>query len=126
MDNPSNPAAEFRNINAAVTAAVSFMLDQPRSKSRGLRMIPPPIPIIPEKKPSTAPIGAAIIKGGGFADSDFSGNLINNLKTAINKQMPRIILYVVGSISVLAPTNAMGIEAVTNGSNIFHLKYPAL
>jgi hypothetical protein len=53
---PINPAAEFTKINHAETAAVSFILPQPNNKITGLRMIPPPIPIIPLQKPIDAPI----------------------------------------------------------------------
>jgi hypothetical protein len=47
---------EFRKINSAEIVAVCFISAQPKNKISGLSKIPPPIPIIPERKPITIPI----------------------------------------------------------------------
>ena len=52
---PIIPETEFNQINAAEIAAVSLMLAHPRISNSGLKIIPPPIPIRPEKKPIINP-----------------------------------------------------------------------
>ena len=58
MAKPENPAIEFTKINKAEMAAVSLMFAHPNNNMIGLRIIPPPIPIRPEKKPSVNPMKA--------------------------------------------------------------------
>ena len=55
----ANPAIELTKMNKAETAAVFFISAQRISKMIGLKIIPPPIPIIPENNPITAPIKSA-------------------------------------------------------------------
>ena len=52
---PAKPAAELIHMNRADTAAASFILPQPIIRISGLSMMPPPIPIRPEKNPITPP-----------------------------------------------------------------------
>jgi len=56
---PTNPETELTKIKAAETAAVSFKLAHPKMIIRGLRIMPPPIPISPLKNPSKAPMTRA-------------------------------------------------------------------
>ena len=53
---PDNPARLLTNMNKADTAAVCFISAQCKSNIKGLKIIPPPMPIIPEKKPMIKPI----------------------------------------------------------------------
>ena len=55
-DAPANPEMEFKKINAADTAAVCFILLQCNNSKTGLNKIPPPMPIIPDTKPSNPPM----------------------------------------------------------------------
>src|SRR3990172_7077941 len=59
--NPINPDIEFTQIKSAETVAVSFMFPQWSSNNIGLRIIPPPIPIIPDKSPIPNPISKAAV-----------------------------------------------------------------
>ena len=53
---PISPAAELTQINNAETAAASFIVPHLMNIISGLNMIPPPIPIKPEKNPIILPI----------------------------------------------------------------------
>lgn len=53
---PTNPEAEFRKMNTADTAAASLTEAHLIKIKIGLRRIPPPIPIKPEKKPNPVPM----------------------------------------------------------------------
>ena len=50
------PDSEFTNMNKALIAAVCFMFAHFNSNKTGDKIIPPPIPIKPERKPIEAPI----------------------------------------------------------------------
>jgi len=51
-------------MKGAATAEVSFVLAQPSISSSGLRKMPPPTPVSPDSRPSTAPIAIASAIGG--------------------------------------------------------------
>ena len=53
---PANPDNELTKMNKALMAAVCFISVHFNNKRTGDRIIPPPIPISPERKPMTAPI----------------------------------------------------------------------
>ena len=90
--NPKSPEMEFTKINEAETAALFLISAQPKSKSTGLKMIPPPIPIKPDKNPIKAPISNAKGIFIGFISPFCFPNKPINLATANNKTVARIIL----------------------------------
>ena len=53
--NPKRPDIELVKINKADTAAACFIVAQPNNSKTGLKIIPPPIPNKPDKKPIKAP-----------------------------------------------------------------------
>ena len=90
--NPKSPEIEFTKINNAETAAVCFIFAQPRSKITGLKIMPPPIPINPDKKPIRAPINKANERFIGFKSPFCFPNNPTNLAIANNRTVARIIL----------------------------------
>lgn len=46
---------ELTTIKRALISAACFVLVQPNHKSSGVRIIPPPMPSIPERRPIEAP-----------------------------------------------------------------------
>ena len=92
LTSADNPEREFRKINSADAAADSFTLAQWNKMIIGLKIIPPPIPIIPEKNPSIAPITTAGIKGI-FIDFSVIALDINSIRPIeIRRNMPSMIL----------------------------------
>ena len=89
---PKMPEIELTKINNAETAAVCFIFAQPNSSKTGLKTIPPPIPIKPDKNPITAPINNAngILISVSFIFS-FPKNP-NNRNTANISNVPKMIL----------------------------------
>ncbi len=99
---PSIPDAEFKNIKIALIAAVCCIVAQPIINNKGDNKIPPPIPIIPESIPITAPaklnqyhLGVEILS----ADGGFRSILI----TAISKTMASIFLYSGSDTGIILP-----------------------
>ena len=84
-------------------AAVSFTFVQPMSNKTGLKMMPPPMPISPEKKPKKAPMATATAKLKGIISLIVFLGTYTILATAKNRKMPRIILKIWGSIVIRAP-----------------------
>ena len=89
---PNKPAIEFTKINNAEIAAVCFIVAHPKSSNIGLKMIPPPIPINPDKNPITAPIQSAKGIFSGFIVVLSFPKKPANLNTAISNTVPKIIL----------------------------------
>src|SRR6184192_4454655 len=48
---PARPAIEFAKINNAETADACFVFAQLEKSKRGVRKIPPPVPVSPERNP---------------------------------------------------------------------------
>ena len=90
--NPKRPEMEFTKINNAVTAAVCFMFAHPNSSNIGLKIIPPPIPINPDRNPINAPIANAENRFNGFKSVLCFPNKPTNLATANSKTVAKIIL----------------------------------
>ena len=90
--NPKSPEIEFTKINNAETAALFLISAQPKSKITGLKMIPPPIPINPDKNPITAPMKSANGMFIGFNSPFCFPNKPSNLATANSKTMAKMIL----------------------------------
>ena len=56
---PTMPEALFTKMKSALTAAVSLASAQRKTSSTGLSRMPPPMPMTPDTKPSTAPTSRA-------------------------------------------------------------------
>ena len=52
---PNIPAMELTKINAAATPEITFRGAQCKKTNNGLRKIPPPTPVTPDKKPKIPP-----------------------------------------------------------------------
>ena len=89
---PKSPEIEFTKINNAETAALFLMSAQPKSKITGLKIMPPPMPINPDKNPINAPINNANGMFIGFKSPFCFPNKPNNLATANSKTVAKIIL----------------------------------
>ena len=123
-DVPSKPEMLLSNMKGAEVAAVVFCPAQPPSSNMGDKNTPPPIPVIPERKPKAAPIPKPAHKGIAVIFSRATGLPHKNTAAGINRQTPKIVLYTSVSTCNLAPKNAMGTEANTNGQNKLPLKCP--
>lgn len=53
---PARPDTEFAKINSAETAEAVFVLAHPINITSGVKNIPPPVPVRPDKSPNPAPI----------------------------------------------------------------------
>lgn len=123
---PASPAIEFTKINKALIAAVCFWFVHFNSNKMGERMIPPPMPINPERNPILPPISN---EAGqlAFLRSFSSGfGKKKNRATGKSNKTPRIFLYTSASNEMVLPMNEIGMDAKANGKNSFHLKCPPL
>src|SRR5210317_1453077 len=105
---PKSPEKELTQINKAETAAASFILPQFNNKITGERIIPPPIPMSPEKNPIPIPMHNAKI---GFAEWDTSEESVflkKILPMAKNSKKPSIFLYKNGSMVQSPPKKEAG------------------
>ena len=59
-------------MNKAEIAAAVFMCVHRKNSNIGVRKMPPPVPVIPERKPIPAPKGIAAVRCGAWT---FSGSL---------------------------------------------------
>jgi hypothetical protein len=89
---PARPDDEFTKMNKALIAAVCFMSVHFSNNKIGERMIPPPIPIRPERKPIAAPI-----KRDKYGFDFFNSSVLifvknKNLIMGTNNNMPSIFL----------------------------------
>ena len=53
---PAKPEAEFTKIKSAETADAVFVFAHPIKIASGVKKIPPPVPVRPDKSPNPAPI----------------------------------------------------------------------
>src|SRR5207244_8761925 len=65
LTKPARPAIEFTKINNAETADACFVFAHLEKRRRGVRKIPPPVPVRPERNPMPEPTANAAGKGGG-------------------------------------------------------------
>lgn len=56
---PSRPARELRKIKAATVPLADFTAVHPNQIIRGDKKMPPPVPVMPDKKPIQSPIKIA-------------------------------------------------------------------
>lgn len=123
---PVKPPIELSKINSADIPEMFFKDVQLSIIKIGVKKIPPPTPIIPEKKPINKPITNASLKLYGF--SGFSSFFLRNLdKSKIPetiKNAPANILNRKGSSFMNPPKNEAGNDEIINARNIFLSKYP--
>ena len=62
---PTKPAIELTRMNKAETAAALRIDAQRQNRSSGVRKIPPPVPVRPERNPMPAPVPIESGMGGG-------------------------------------------------------------
>ena len=92
LNNADKPESELSKIKSADAAADSFIFAQWNKIITGLKIIPPPIPIIPAKNPSMAPIANAGSKGN-LIDFSLTAFGTSNIRAiAISRNIPRMIL----------------------------------
>ena len=90
---PSKPEAEFTRMNATETPAVLRVSAQPRSRINGLRKIPPPTPVSPERNPMPEPKIKANGSDTGFCSAGAWAVWLNASRHAANSStQPRMIL----------------------------------
>jgi len=65
LTKPARPAIEFTKMNNAETADACFVFAHLENRRRGVRNIPPPVPVRPERNPIPEPTASAAGKGGG-------------------------------------------------------------
>src|SRR3954466_13677597 len=113
---PSRPAIELTSMNGAATADVARVSAQPIYKSRGLRKIPPPTPVRPDRNPIVAPHKRAAHIGGRCVSLTIGLSADRNIQTAAYRRTtPTMTLYQrVGRI-MAPPRKAAGIETTANG-----------
>ena len=112
------PDNEFIKIKTDAEVTISLGLAAFSKKSIGLKKIPPPIPTIPETKPSAEPIKIAMMKFNFLIcmlTSLYDLLLINNEIPAIDKTRNNIISNKFLSIIKDPPKKASGIEPIKNG-----------
>ena len=85
-------------------------------------MIPPPIPIRPERKPITAPINSDKTKFDFFTSSTLMFAKNKNLIIGIINNMPNTFLYMSTFGVFRPPKKAIGTEPMANGKKTFQLK----
>ena len=112
---PIMPDMEFTKINKADTAAACFILPQPNKIIIGLSMMPPPMPIIPEKSPMAEPINKDPIRLKGLTSFFSVPRKFSIRRIAIARNTPKICLYNVASMEMYPPIKAIGIEVMAKG-----------
>ncbi len=123
--NPMRPDMELTTIKAADKKAVSLIVAHRIIIKIGDRMIPPPIPIIPEKKPMVAPVKNAA--GKETLRMLYSLSLsVSSIRTIpIISTTPSKTLYKPTSAVIIAPIKAEGTEPRMKGYNFRMLNFPA-
>src|SRR5438105_7391715 len=79
---PSNPEMEFTRMKGAEIADAARISDQPIYSRSGLRNIPPPTPVRPDRNPIAAPEIIAAQRSGGFGSLTTGLSEDRNIKTA--------------------------------------------
>ena len=78
---------ELRKIKALEIAATSLALAHFKLSMNGERKMPPPIPTIPESKPSSPPTTALTHTGGAFT-TEPSCPLISKMRSPAKNRLP--------------------------------------
>src|SRR5262249_46361144 len=74
---PSKPAIELTKMNIAEIAEAVFVGAQWRIITTGVRKMPPPVPVSPERSPSPPPTTMASDFGGGCVWRSAGGRIMN-------------------------------------------------
>src|SRR5881409_33090 len=91
---PRRPAIELTNMNGAATPDVARVSAQPIDKSSGLRKIPPPTPVRPDRNPIAAPHASAAHMGGRCVSLTIGLSADRSIHTAAYRSTtPTMILY---------------------------------
>ena len=115
---PATPKTELININKDAELVICFGYPDFSKNKIGLKKIPPPIPIKPEKNPIIDPIIIEINFEMGFiVISFFLRDLlsINNNNPAVNKVKNSNISNKFFSIEIEPPIKAKGIDPIRKG-----------
>ena len=111
-------------MNRADTAAVFLTSAQRISSSKGVKKIPPPVPVNPDKKPRTPPSTMA----KGFDGSWVTSVAIFGIKKRVaenNKTIPTMILKRCVDKLIYPPQKANGEDRIVKGQKSLHEKCPA-
>ena len=111
------PAIEFTKINRALIADISLIECHPKISKTGLSMIPPPMPIMPAKKPIIPPKTTKIIFFKPSAISNLCLGVKKILIIESNKQTANIFLYQKEDIVNNEPKYAIGMDGILNFKN---------
>ena len=115
---PATPKTELININKDAELVICFGYPDFSKNKIGLKKIPPPIPIKPEKNPIIDPIIIEINFDMGFiVISFFLRDLlsINNKNPAVNKVKNSNTSNKFFSIEIEPPIKAKGIDPIRKG-----------
>src|SRR2546425_8763833 len=101
-------------MKSAETAAACRICAQPQNRRSGVRKIPPPVPVKPERNPRPAPIPIAV---GFDGDVTSAGSLRRKTKRAAEKSSttPIKILSTDADGCRYPPKYAAGIDSNANG-----------
>src|SRR5438270_2721183 len=92
LTKPARPAIEFTKMNNAETADACFVFAHLENRRRGVRNIPPPVPVRPERNPIPEPTASAAGKGGGATAG--STRRKNNRAAEKSSTSPIVILNI--------------------------------
>ena len=88
---PASPAALLIRMNKAAIPDVRRGSSHPSRMIKGLRKIPPPVPVRPARNPNAAPTGTATIaEGGDGVRAAVAFGLQNKRIAAIQSSTPTI------------------------------------
>src|SRR5207237_3615355 len=106
--------------------AAHLAVVQRKNNRRGVKNIPPPVEVRPERNPMPAPTGSATPRGAGFT-TPLSARLFtqNSRSAEIRSRIPTINLKVWTGSNICPPRKAQGTLSAANGQNARHEKYPA-
>jgi hypothetical protein len=103
----TSPARELITMNPEETSAVSRGVARRRKRRRGLKKIPPPTPIAPDKNPRTDPTGKARRRRGMKPSERFSSGFktlpLHREKPAHRREAPRRGAKIVRGRGISAP-----------------------
>ncbi len=112
---PTRPATELRQIKTQAAAATSFGLPHRKLSINGERKIPPPMPIIPDNNPRTAPTEKETKVEGLWTSSVADGDVSNKRIPAMIKLAHKMERNVFSVIENIPPMKAIGTEPETKG-----------
>ena len=125
ITNPASPARELTRMNAAETAAAWRGTSQPRRIIRGVRKMPPPVPVMPASPPRRPPVRLMLMGPGTAGETSTGWEGCDNRQAENSSTSPsRRWSSWVGK-ETMPPTNAAGTENRASGRNTSRRKWPA-